>query len=156
MVVHVDWKKLLISILITFGAGFLSSLLANNMEGYGMLARPSFSPPGVVFPIVWSILYLLIGISFYLIWVALGMDKQRAFVMFYIQLFLNFIWSPIFFGIEQRFLALVILALLWGSILLMIYAFYKISKPAAYLLFPYFIWVSFAGVLNYAFWVLNR
>lgn len=156
MFIRVDWRKLLTCIILMLGIGYFSSLLADNMEGFEMLAKPFFTPPAGVFPIAWTILYILIGIALYLVWEAPNRDKQRAYVMFYIQLILNFIWSPIFFGVELRFLALVTLVLLWISIFLLMYAFYKVSKPAAYLLIPYFLWVTFAGVLNYALWVLNR
>jgi tryptophan-rich sensory protein len=125
------------------------------MKCLSLLLKPEYAPYAWMFPIVWKFFYIIMAVSLYLVWQAAKGDKQRAFVMFFIQLFFYFLWSPIFFGAELRFLALVVLALLWFSVILMIYAFYKVSKISAYFLIPYFIWITFTGILNYIFFVLN-
>lgn len=145
-------RNLLISVAISLGTGFLSGILSSgSRQIYENMERPPFSPPGVVFPIVWTILYILMGIAAYLIWSkkdALG--RKEALRIYGIQLFLNFLWAPVFFKLGQPTLAFVILVLLWITIFVMIGAFQKIDKKAAWLLVPYLLWVSFAGYLNLA------
>jgi tryptophan-rich sensory protein len=125
---------------------------------YSDLSRPSFTPPDWTFGVVWPILYVMMGISAFLIWER-GINKRQVKValgLFVIQLVLNGLWTPIFFGLHMIAIALFEIVLLWAAILLTILAFWRISKAAAFLLFPYILWVSFAVVLNAAFWYLNR
>jgi tryptophan-rich sensory protein len=124
---------------------------------YAELSRPSFTPPGWAFGVVWPILYVMMGTSAFLIWnVGLGKRQTKVAIgLFLIQLVLNGLWTPIFFGLHMIALALVEIILLWVAILLTIIAFWKISKLSAFLLVPYILWVSFAVVLNAAFWYLN-
>lgn len=154
----VDLKKLLISILISVGTGLLSVLLTmGNYASYGKLNSPSFAPPAWIFALVWTILYLLMGIACYRIWMHGGkFHKVNNALGFYgIQLGLNFLWSIIFFGFDLRGLAFLgILALLF-FIIITIVKFGKICKAAAYLMVPYMLWVAYAAVLNYSVWVLN-
>lgn len=158
MVFKFNLRKFLISIAISLGAGGLSALLTSgNMDIYSRIINPPLSPPGWLFPVVWSILYFLMGVSLYIVWNsdADNIEKRRAFSIFGIQLFLNFIWSPIFFN-EQRFLlAFIVLILLWLFVLIMIISFYKISKAAGLLQIPYLVWLTFAGYLNLAIYLLN-
>lgn len=138
--------------------GFLSSIFpgVSFKETYVHLIKPSFFPPAWLFAPVWTILYILIGISAFLVW-----RKQNekninlAVTIFLIQLFLNYVWSIIFFGKGNYFLALVDIVALWFAIGAMIKIFSKISKTAAWVLLPYWLWVSFAAVLNYYAWILN-
>lgn len=159
MIVKFNLKRLIISLIIPLAVGGLSAFITQgDMEIYKTVERPPFSPPSIVFPIVWSVLYILMGISLYLIWNSDDRytDKTFAYTLFGFQLFLNFIWSPVFFSANQYLLAFIILIVLWITVLLMIVSFYKISKPAALLQIPYLIWVTIAGYLNIGIYLLNR
>lgn len=158
MVFKFNLKRFLISIAIPLLTGGLSALITRgNMDIYSGITRPPLSPPGWIFPVVWSILYFLMGVSLYLVWNsdASIYEKQRAFIIFGIQLFLNFIWSPIFFNMQWYLFAFIVLVLLWIFTLGMILSFYNISKTAGLLQIPYLIWLTFAGYLNFAIYLLN-
>lgn len=122
---------------------------------YDTLIKPSFVPPDYIFIIVWSILYILMAISFVIILAQKNKPKKFAVTMFIIQFILNIIWSPLFFNLYRIDLAFVDIILLWFFILMMLFAFYKNSKIAAFLQIPYFIWVTFAIYLNFRFLLLN-
>lgn len=125
---------------------------------YATLDKPALSPPNWIFGPVWTTLYALMGTAAFLVWEK-GLDKKKvrgALRYFGIQLALNFLWSLLFFGLHSPFLALFDIALLWIVIIATIFKFYKISKPASYLLVPYLLWVTFASYLNYSIWILNR
>ena len=150
--------KLIVSIAIPLVAGGLSGFLtAHAIEGwYTTLNKPSFNPPNWIFGPVWTTLYILMGVSFYMIWTAPQEKyKRRAMQVYGLQLFLNFSWSLIFFAFEKPDLALVEIVTLWIAILWMISLFRKIKPIAGYLQIPYLLWVSFASVLNVAIWWLN-
>ena len=152
-------KALIISLLISLGVGALSGFLTkDSMKTFESLVKPALSPPGFVFPIVWTILFILMGVSAYLVWTsdAPRIQKQRALAVYGVQLAINFLWSIIFFNLDAYLFAFVWLLLLWLMIILMIYLFGKISRPAAYLQIPYLLWVSFAGYLNLAIYLLNK
>jgi tryptophan-rich sensory protein len=151
--------KLFISIGITLLVGSLGGFFTSSaVKGWYALAnKPSFNPPNWIFAPVWTFLYLLMGISLYLVWKSEAAKKlkQMALTFFTIQLVLNFFWSIIFFYAHQPGWAFVEIIALWGMILLTILWFGKISPTAAWLLVPYICWVSFATVLNYSIWNLN-
>lgn len=149
--------KLPISILVAVLVGALGSLFTSSSvtTWYATINKPAFNPPSWLFAPVWTILYILMGISFWLIWKSRSPEKHRAMGLFIVQLVLNGIWSPIFFGAQAIGGALALIVLLWAAIVLTILVFKKISKPAAWLLVPYIVWVSFATVLNFAIWRLN-
>ena len=158
MILKFNLKRFLISIAIPLAVGGFSALITKgDMDLYSRIVRPPLSPPSILFPIVWSILYILMGISLYLVWNNSNSysDKTSAFVLFAVQLFLNFIWSPIFFSAQQYLIAFIILVLLWITVLLMIISFYRISKVAGLIQIPYLIWLTFAGYLNFAIMILN-
>ena len=158
MVFKFNLKRFLISIAIPLIVGGLSALITSeNMNLYSRIETPPLSPPGWIFPVVWTILYTLMGVSFYLVWNsnAAIFEKKQAFWVFAIQLFLNFIWSPIFFNMRAYLIAFIVLLALWGFVLAMIIKFYKISKLAGILQIPYLIWLTFAGYLNLAIYLLN-
>ncbi len=159
MIFQFNLKKFLISLAIPLAVGGLSALITmGDMQLYSEIIQPPLSPPAIVFPIVWTVLYALMGISLYLIWNTKNVyqNKSRAYFWFAAQLFLNFIWSPVFFSAQQYLTAFVILILLWISTLMMIIEFYKIFKPAALLQIPYLIWLTFAGYLNLGVYILNK
>lgn len=147
---------LLISILIPLAAGLLSSLLSGGMaQMYPSFEKPSFAPPGILFPIVWTILYTLMGISSYLIYQSRNPAKREALFVYFLQLFFNFFWSILFFRFSFYLIAFCWLTALIVLILCMILAFSKISQKAAYLQLPYLFWCIFAAVLNFAIYRLN-
>lgn len=124
---------------------------------YAGLNKPFFAPPNWLFGPAWTLLYFLMGVAFYLIWQHGWRNKksQIARKYFLIQLALNFIWSPVFFGLRSPLLGLIVILLMLVMIMLTIKKFYALSKPAAYLLIPYLLWVSFATTLNAGILVLN-
>lgn len=153
--------KFIISVLIPVGIGAISGLFtASNVKTWFVtVAKPSFNPPGWLFAPVWTTLYIMMGIAFFLVWKNETIQKsikQKAIILFAIQMVLNFLWSFIFFQQHEIGWALVDIVLLWIFILLTIFSFAPISKTAAWLLVPYISWVSFATILNFAIWQLNR
>jgi len=123
---------------------------------YATLNKPFFAPPNWLFGPAWTILYFLMGVAFYLIWKQGWKKKTKtAGIYFLAQLGLNFIWSPIFFGLRAPLLGLVVIVAMWTLIIMTMKKFYPLSKPASYLLLPYLLWVSFATLLNTAIVVLN-
>lgn len=145
---------LIIAIFIPLAVGILSSLLSGSMA-YSAFNKPSFSPPSYLFPIVWTVLYILTGISSYIIYSSNSPDKRKALTTYAIQLFFNFFWSILFFGLSQYLLAFVWLILLIVLIVVMIYQFYQIQHVAAYLQIPYLLWCLFAAYLNFTIYMLN-
>ena len=151
--------KLFLSIAVCQAAGLIGSVFTfPAIAGwYSSIQKPVFTPPSWVFAPVWTTLFLLMGISLYLVW-SRGLESKKAKTAVYIfglQLGLNVLWSFLFFGLQSPFLAFIEIILLWLSILATTILFYRISKPAGYLLIPYLLWVSFAAFLNYSIWMLN-
>ena len=153
-----NFSLLLFSILLCEGAGIIGSVftISSIPTWYATLNKPFFSPPNYVFGPVWIALYALMGISLYLVLVSKIDRKDFAYKIFFTQLILNTLWSIIFFGMRDPMLAFIEIIILWICILYTIKSFNLISKLAAYLLYPYFIWVTFASVLNFSIWMLNR
>ena len=149
-----------LSIGVCFLAGGIGTLFTASAipTWYALLNKPGFSPPNWLFGPAWTILYTLMGISLAIVWQkGLKTKKVRdALYLFGIQLGLNALWSPVFFGAKNLFLALIIIILMWIYILKTILAFRKINKTAGYLLYPYIAWVSFASILNFSVWLLNK
>jgi translocator protein len=149
-------STLIIFILIPIATGLLSSLLAGNTANdYSTLNQPPLSPPSYLFPIVWTILYILMGISSYLIYISDSALKNKALRIYFIQLAVNFLWSPIFFGLNLYFLGFLWILLLIFLIVLMILIFYQINPIAAYLQIPYLLWCCFAAYLSFMIFKLN-
>lgn len=124
---------------------------------YATLVKPAFSPPNWLFGPVWTTLYALMGIAVYRIW-RLGTKRKgvrEALTWFFVNLTLNAIWSPIFFGAQQIAAAFVVISAIWVTIIILIVRYHKLDTVSAYLLVPYLLWVSFATVLNYNLWLLN-
>lgn len=149
----------LISLLITLAIGFVAAFFTRpEIAGwYSTLKKPSFNPPPWLFAPVWTCLYILIAVAAYLIW----KHRSRKPVykvtraIYFAQLFLNFSWSIVFFGMHQVLGAFIVIALLWVSIILTMYWFNKFNRIAGWLLLPYLLWVSFAGILNASIYLLN-
>lgn len=152
------WMPLIICLLIPLAVGGLSSLLTNkNMEAFYRLEQPPLSPPEWVFPVVWTILYLLMGYASYLVYIsdAPPEHKKRALTVYGAQLVFNFLWTLIYFNAGQYLLAFVWLVILWLLIWATLVWFKRASDKAAYLLIPYLVWVAFAGYLNMGIYLLN-
>jgi len=152
--------KFIIAICLPLLVGFTSSFFTITEIGswYQTIQKPSWNPPNWIFGPVWTTLYILIGIAFFLVWKSHDEReiKKTAIILFAVQLVLNFFWSFIFFNQHQIGLAFAEILALWLMILLTIFAFARISKPAAWLLVPYISWVSFAAILNFTIWQLNK
>ena len=125
------------------------------MSSYSILDKPAFSPPEFIFPIVWTILYILMGISSYIVYSSNSPNKPKALLIYGIQLFFNFCWSIIFFGLDLYLFAFIWLIALIFIIIIMIRQFYIVSPLAAYLKIPYLIWCIFAAYLNFSIFILN-
>jgi translocator protein len=150
--------KLILSIVLAELVGVISSFFGMSNESmYIKINRPFFSPPGWIFPIVWTILFLLMGIAAYRVWVkgSQGEDVKKSLVLYAIQLALNFIWPIIFFRLKLYGLAFFELLILLVFIVMTTFEFKKVDQIAGYLMIPYIAWVVFAGILNYAIWILN-
>jgi translocator protein len=177
-----NYSKLVISIVVCELAGAIGSFFTASAIGnwYYFLNKPLFNPPNWIFAPVWTILFLLMGVSFYLVWMKKwsvrevaessgrkawnpvseklwtgAWKEENAFMIFVLQLVLNILWSVIFFGLQSPGIAFFEILMLWFAILYTIANFYRISQPAAYLLIPYIFWVSFAAFLNFSIWQLN-
>ncbi|WP_242972903.1 TspO/MBR family protein [Anaeromicrobium sediminis] len=139
--------------------GLLSSYFTRgSMRGfYSELAKPVFAPPTWLFAVVWPILYLLMGIASYRIWMMKRYDKRAKKALFYygLQLFINFTWSIIFFGMNRIGLAIICIIILLGLIIITTKIFGRIDKVARNLMIPYIIWVAFATILNITIWCMN-
>ena len=145
-----NFKKLFISILIPLIVGGIVAFITMPFMDYKSLEQPPLSPPSFLFPIVWTILYVLMGISAYLV-----SKKNDIPVIYYIQLGVNALWSIIFFIFKWRLFAFIWIILLIILVILMIIHFYKIDKAAAYLQIPYLLWILFASYLNLGIYLLN-
>jgi translocator protein len=154
-----DIIKLMVSIGLPLAVGAIAGMYTSAAvpEWYANLNRPSFNPPGWVFGPVWTVLYILIGISLFLIWKEEpGQARNWAIGVFFVQLALNFAWSFIFFYSKMIGPALIEIIVLWITIVIMLLLFYKIRPLAAYINIPYLLWVSFATALNASYYLLNR
>lgn len=148
-------STLIIAILIPLAVGTLSALISGNMSLYSTINKPPLSPPGFIFPIVWIILYILMGISSYLIYESDSPDKNRALKTYAAQLFFNFWWSIIFFRFSLYLFAFLWLLVMIFLIAVMIYQFYQINQFSSYLQIPYLFWCFFAAYLNFMIYRLN-
>lgn len=149
------WMELVISILAAELVGVLSQLFTGNTRAfYDTLIQPPLTPPAPVFPVVWTVLYALMGIAAYLVYRSNGQNKD-ALLLYGAQLLVNFIWSIVFFRLEALWLSVAVILLLDVLLVLTIRAFHSVSKMAAYLMIPYLLWVLFATYLNIAIAVLN-
>lgn len=153
------YVKLIVSIGLCLAVGAISGYFTTSeiQTWYATLNKPTFNPPNWIFAPVWTTLYILMAISFWLVWKSevSAAVKNKAMLFFIIQLIFNFFWSIIFFSLHQTGFAFVEIIFMWLFIVLSIVSFYPISKTAAYLLLPYLLWVSFATILNFFIWKLN-
>jgi len=154
----IDIRKLVTSVILCQIAGFLGSLFTTPAipTWYQTLNKPFFTPPNWVFSPVWICLFVLMGISLFFVWRRPDHPQFKpALIFFFVQLILNILWSAAFFGLRAPLLGLVDIVLLWIAILFTILNFLKVTKFAGVLLIPYFLWVTFATLLNFSLWILN-
>lgn len=153
------FKPYIISIAIALGIGGLSAfLIRDNLYLYAVINKPAFSPPAFLFPIVWTILYILMGISSARIWLQkdnYSYEVMDSLLTYTLQLILNFFWPIIFFNMRTFLFSFIWIVVLWTSILKMIFKFSVLDKTAAYLNIPYVLWATFAGYLNFMIYLLN-
>lgn len=150
-------KKRLLSWVIPLAVGGLATLLSGGTDLYRSINQPPLSPPGWVFPLVWSALYIAMGEASYRVLTS-GADKnqiKKALIAYGVQLFLNFLWPLFFFGGQMYLTAFIILILLWVAIFITTRRFSRIDENAGDLLLPYLLWVTFAGYLNLGVFLLN-
>ncbi|MGD0779632.1 MAG: TspO/MBR family protein [Dehalococcoidales bacterium] len=156
----IDIVKLVVSIVACEGAGGIGAIFTTPAirTWYKSLKKPSFTPPNSAFGPVWITLYLLMGVAVFLVWRE-GLSQEGvivAFIVFWVQLILNILWSIIFFGLRSLLGGMVVIFLLWIAILVTIIMFFGVSSIAGGLLIPYIVWVSIAANLNIQIWRLNK
>lgn len=151
----IQWKKLIASIAIPLAVGGAAAFLSRDgIQAFEALQKPTLTPPGWIFPIAWTILYILMGIASYLVIVS-EKEHRAALTLYAVSLVFNFLWPILFFGFGLYLFAFIWLVVLWILILLTAAAFFRISEPAGYLMVPYLLWVTFAGYLNFMIYLLN-
>ncbi len=150
-----QWKTLIFCIAVPLAVGILSALLTrNSMQTFDSINKPELAPPGWLFPVAWTILYILMGIASYLVVIS-RKPNGSALITYGLQLLFNFFWSIIFFNRSLYLFAFIWLVILWLLILKTTIQFYQISEPAGVLMIPYLLWVAFAGYLNFSIYLLN-
>ncbi len=153
----INLKSLIVSLLIPLAVGSISGFLSmESMKIYKTLNQPSFAPPSFLFPIVWSILYILMGISSYIVYESNSLLKNKALKVYAIQLLMNFIWPLIFFNAQMYLFSFIWLLAIWCLVLFMIILFSKIKPISGYIQIPYLLWLTFAAYLNLGVYFLNK
>ncbi len=153
---NIKWKSLLINLVIPLTVGSVAALITNNgFENYDTVVKPVLSPPSWLFPVVWTVLYAIMGVSTYLIYEKDKVINRKSFMIYSLQLALNFIWPIFFFGFDAYLFSFIILALLLIFVIAMIILFYKENKLSGILQIPYLLWLLFAAYLNLSVYLLN-
>lgn len=152
----INLKRLALSVLLPLAVGGAAGLITrSSVERYAEVAKPLLSPPGWLFPVVWTALYILMGAAFYLVWQSDSLSKPTALRYYFIQLAMNFVWPILFFNLGAYGFSFLWIVVLWIFILLTALTFYKADKRAGYLILPYLLWVTFAAYLNLGVYILN-
>ena len=158
LTLKINTKLLILCLIIPMAVGGIAALITGSgMDAFETLNKPPLSPPGWLFPVAWTILYILMGISSYRVLVS-GRPREtihNALILYAIQLFFNFLWPIFFFGLSAYLFSFAWLILLWVMILATTISFYLLSNTAGYLMLPYLLWVAFAGYLNLGIYLLN-
>ena len=153
---NINKKSLITNIAIPLLVGGISALITGGgFKDYTAVARPALSPPAILFPIVWTLLYILMGISAYIVWERDTTKARLPIAIYAIQLFLNFMWPIFFFSFKAYLFSFIWLLLLWAFVLAMIIVFYKVNRLAGILQVPYLLWLTFAAYLNLGVFLLN-
>ena len=149
-------KPFIISLLIPLAIGALSGVVTSgSMERYAQMVKPPLAPPSWLFPVVWTILFILMGIASYLIYMSGNPEKKSALFFYGAQLVVNFIWPIIFFNFGKYLFAFIWLMFLWVWVIIMNVKFYRINRSAGLMIIPYVIWLTFAAYLNFFAYYLN-
>lgn len=151
----INLKKLIISILIPNALGIIGTLLGNSKMGFYQTVKPFYSPPGYIFPIVWILLYTLMGFSSYLIFMSESKRKNQALKTYFVQLLINCTWPFFFFNLKWYLFSFIWILIMISIVILMTYQFIKINKLSGYLQIPYILWLIFASILNFSIYILN-
>lgn len=153
-----NYRRLIISVFVCQAAGWIGAIFTSSSVKlwYPYLAKPFFNPPSWVFGPVWTLLFLLMGISLYIVWQKRSKSVGPAIFIFFVQLVFNVLWSLLFFGLKSPLAAFLEIIILWSLILAMIVMFRRVSRTASNLQVPYLLWVTFAAVLNFSIYYLNR
>lgn len=151
----INYKKLILFIIVTFIVGGLFSFFIDMKGYYNSLNRPPLSPSGIIFPIAWSILYLLMSISLYIVSETKSLDIESSYIIYILQLVVNSLWTLLFFGLKLRLFSFIWILLLIVLVIIMIKDFYSKNKVAGLLQIPYLLWLIFAGYLNLMIYILN-
>ncbi len=153
---NINRKSLVINLVIPLAAGGISALITDGaFKGYADVVKPAFSPPPWIFPAVWTVLYILMGISSYIVWERDESKKRGPFAVYAVQLFLNFMWPVFFFSFRAYLFSFIWILLLWAFVLATVIAFGKVRKTAGLLQLPYLLWTTFACYLNLGVFLLN-
>lgn len=153
---NINKKTLITNIAIPLAVGGISALITGGgFKDYSNVARPALSPPAILFPIVWTLLYILMGISAYIVWERDTTKARLPVAIYAVQLFLNFMWPIFFFSFKAYLFSFIWLLLLWTFVIAMIIVFYKVNRLAGILQIPYLLWLTFAAYLNLGVFVLN-
>lgn len=151
----IAWKKLILCLAVPLGVGGLSAFVTQaGMEAFQMLNKPTLTPPEWLFPLVWTVLYILMGLGSYLVLTS-GKPGRTALAVYGLQLVFNFLWSVFFFGLGWYLFSFFWLIFLWLLIFAAMLLFRKSSRTAGWLMLPYLLWVAFAGYLNFSIYLLN-
>lgn len=152
-----QWKKLFVCIAIPLAVGGISAVISRGgISAFENAVKPPLTPPAWLFPLCWTVLYVLMGVASYLVAVSDEILRGNALLFYGVQLILNFVWPLIFFDLSLYLLAFVWLVILWAIILVTMLKFYKITERAGDLMLPYILWVTFAGYLNFGVFLLNK
>lgn len=153
----IKWKPFLVCLLLPLALGAVVSVITmNSMDAFASLAKPPLSPPGWLFPVVWTILYLMMGYASYRIFISGDPARRDALRLYGVQLFLNLVWPILFFSFGWYGFSFAWLMALWITVLLTLLRFRAIDPAAGYLLIPYLVWLTFAAYLNLGVFLLNR
>lgn len=153
---NINKKSLIVNLAIPLAVGGISALITGGgFKDYSGVAKPVLSPPAILFPIVWTLLYILMGISAYIVWERDTTKARLPITLYAIQLFLNFMWPIFFFSFKAYLFSFVWLLILWAFVIAMIVSFYKFNKLAGLLQIPYLLWLTFAAYLNLGVFLLN-
>ena len=156
---NIKWKPLLIALALPLAVGGFSAFLTRDgMKAFAALKQPPLSPPAWLFPVVWTILYLMMGLASYLVWVSgvSGRRRERALTVYGLSLAANFLWPILFFTVQAWLVAFFLLLLLWILVGICVLLFGAIDPRAGKLMVPYLVWLTFAAYLNLGVWLLNR
>lgn len=154
---NINFKRLIIAIVIPLAVGGISSLIVGGGFSHysDTSVKPPLSPPNWLFPVVWTILYVLMGISSYLVYEKDGSEAKQPLAVYAIQLAMNFMWPIFFFSLSAYLFSFIWLILLWALALAMTVMFYRVNRTAGLLQIPYLIWLTFAAYLNLSVYILN-